>query len=63
MYAEKFEGILYTTFSEQPFKNSIINIKYKKYDYTISDYVSQHFGMPVGESMIFFLITKSSTTK
>ena len=51
MDAAEFEELLYTIFSEEPFNNQIINIKEEKYDYIISDYVSQYFGMLIGETM------------
>ena len=49
MDAAEFEGFLCTNLSEQIFKNQKMNIKYEKYDFTISDYVSQNFGMLVGK--------------
>ena len=51
MDAAEFEWLLYTILSEEPFNNKIINIKEEKYDYTISDYVSQHFGMIILETI------------
>ena len=51
MDSAEFEELLYTIFSEEPFNNQIINIKEEKYDYIISDYVSQYFGMLIGETM------------
>ena len=36
--------------SEEPFKNHRIDMTYEKYDYNISDYVSQHFGIAIGET-------------
>ena len=51
MDAAEFEGFLYTNLSEQLFKNQKMNIKSEKYDFTISDYVSQNFGMLVEKKM------------
>ena len=48
MYAGEFEGFLYTIFSEELFKNHRFHITEETYDYNISDYVSQHFGMLIG---------------
>ena len=42
MDAADFEGLSYTTFSENPFNKQKINIKDSEYDFTITDYVSQH---------------------
>ena len=50
MDAAEFEGLSYTTFSENPFNKQKINIKDSEYDFTITDYVSQHFGMPIWET-------------
>ena len=48
MDAGEFEGLLHNMLSEEPFKNQIFDMTYKKDDYTISDYVSQHFGILIG---------------
>ena len=48
MDAAEFEELLYTIFSEEPFNNQITNVKEEKDYYTISDYVSQYFGMLIG---------------
>ena len=53
MYAAEFEGLLYTTFPEQPFKNHIINIKDEKDDCNISDYFSQIIGMIIETTMTY----------
>ena len=45
MDSARFEGLLYTILSEEPSKYHRIHMTEAKYDYTISDYVSQHFGM------------------
>ena len=44
-------GLLYTIFSEEPFKNQIFHMTEETDDYTISDYVSHNFGMPIVETM------------
>ena len=48
MDASEFEGLLYYILSEEPFENHRLDMTYKKDDYTISDYVSQHFGIKIG---------------
>ena len=55
MYATEFDGLRYTIFSEELLKNQRIHIKEEKDDYTISDYVSQHFGMLIRETMTCLL--------
>ena len=50
--AYEFEGLLYNILSEEPFNNQIINRTEEKYDYTISDDVSQHLVILIGETMI-----------
>ena len=50
MDADRFEGGLYTTLSENTFKNLRINIKNSEDDWTMSDYLSRHFGMKIGET-------------
>ena len=49
MGAAWLERLLYTIFPEEPFKNQIYHITGEKYYYTIYDYVSQNFGMIIGE--------------
>ena len=39
--------------SEEPFANQRLDMKYENDDYIISDYVSQHFGITVVETMKF----------
>ena len=46
----EFEELLYTILSEEPFKNQIFHMKEEIDDYTISDYVYQHFGMLIRET-------------
>ena len=55
MYAAEFEGLLYTTFPAQPFNNQRIHMTEEQDNYTISDYVSQHFGMLIRETMTCLL--------
>ena len=39
--------------SEETFANHILGMKDEKDDYTISGYMSQHFGIKIGETMKF----------
>ena len=48
--ASEFEGLLYNILSEEPFANHRLDMIDEKDDYTISDYVSQHFGITIGET-------------
>ena len=50
MDAGEFEGLLYNMLSEEPFKNKIFDMIEENDDYTIPDYVSQHFGILIGET-------------
>ena len=50
MDAGEFEGLLYNMFSEEPFNNHIYDMIDEKDDYTISDYVSRHFGILIVET-------------
>ena len=50
MDASEFEGLLYNMLSEEPFANHRLDMTDEKDDYTISDYVSQHFGITIGET-------------
>ena len=52
MDAGEFERVFYTILSEESFRNQRFHMKEEMDDYTISDYVSQHFGMLIGETMI-----------
>ena len=45
MDAGEFEVLLYNMLSEEPFKNQRFYMTEEMDDYTISDYVSQHFGI------------------
>ena len=49
MDAGEFEGLSYIMLSEEPSKNHWLDITYEKDDYTIYDYVSQYFGITIGE--------------
>ena len=51
MDACEFDGLLYTIFSEESINNQRFHMIEETYDYTIGDYVSQHFGMLVDETM------------
>ena len=50
MDASEFEGLLYNMFSEETFANHRLDMTDEKYDYTISDYVSQNFDITIGET-------------
>ena len=50
IHASEFEGLLYNMLSEEPFANHRLDTTDEKDDYTISDYVSQHFGIKIGET-------------
>ena len=51
MDAYESVDLLYTTLLEKRLKNQKLNIKDKKYDFTITDNVSLHFGVLIGETM------------
>ena len=51
MNANEFEGLLYNIFSEEPFANHRLDMTDENEDYKISDYVSQHFAITIGETM------------
>ena len=50
MDASESEDLSYNMLSEEPFANHICDMTDKKNDYTISDYVSQYFGITIGET-------------
>ena len=50
MDAGEFDGLLYNILSEEPFKNQLFLMTEETDYYTISDYVSQYFGMLIGET-------------
>ena len=51
MDASEFEGLLYNMLSEETFANHRLDMIDEKNHYTISDYVSQHFGITIGEKL------------
>ena len=51
MDASEFEGLLYNMLSEEPFANNRLDITDENDDYKTSDYVSQHFGIKIGDTM------------
>ena len=53
MDAAEVEGLLYTILSEEPFYNQRIHMREENYDYTISDYISHHFGMLILETVTY----------
>ena len=46
----EFEGLLYTMLSEEPFVHHRLDMTDENEEYTISDYVSQHFAITIGET-------------
>ena len=50
MDASEFEGLLYNILSEEPFANHRLDMTDGNEEYTISDYVSQHFATTIGET-------------
>ena len=48
--AGDFERLLYNMLSEEPFKNHRFDMTDENYDYTIFYYVSQYFGILIGEA-------------
>ena len=51
MGSSEFEGLLYNIFSEEPFANHRLDMTDENEDYKIYDFVSQHFGIIIGEKM------------
>ena len=50
MGAGEFERFLYNMLSEEPVKNHRFDMTDENKDYTIYNYVSQHFGITIGET-------------
>ena len=48
--AGEFEGLFYNMLREEPFKNHIFDMTDEKDNYTISDLVSQNFGILIVET-------------
>ena len=63
MDAGEFEGLLYNMLSEEPFKNHRFDMTDEKDDYTISDYVYQHFGILIGETWTCLTCYSKNKTK
>ena len=61
MDASESEGLLYNMFSEEPFANHRLDMTDENEEYTITDYVSQHFPITIGEKMtcLTFHVTKA----
>ena len=53
MDASESEGLLCNMLSEETFANHRLDMTDVNDDYTISDHVSQHFGINIGEKTIF----------
>ena len=54
MDAGEFEGLFYNILSEEPFKNQRFDVIDEEDNYTISDYVSQNFGILIVETWTCF---------
>ena len=63
MDAAEFERLSYTILSEEYFKNQIFHMTEEMDYYTISDYVSQNFGMLIGETMTCLTCHKNKRPK
>ena len=63
MVASEFEGLLYNALSEEPFSNHRLDMTDEKGYYTISDYVSQNFGITIGETMTCLTCHATKTPK
>ena len=61
MDAGEFEGLLYNMLSEEPFTNHTFDMIDKNTDYTISDYVSQYFGITIGKTWTCFTCHEKKT--
>ena len=47
----EFKGLSYNMLSEEPFANHRLYISDENEEYTITDYVSQHFAIKIGETL------------
>ena len=61
--AAEIEGLLYTILSEELFKNHRFHMIDRIYDYTIYNYVSQNFVIPIGETMTNLTCHKNKIPK
>ena len=50
MDASEFEGLLYTMLSKEPFANHRLDMTDENEEYIVSDYVSQHSAITIGET-------------
>ena len=50
MVVAEFEGSSYNIFSEETFVNNRFDMTDERNPHTISNYVSQHFGITIGET-------------
>ena len=53
MDASEFEALLYNMLSEEPFTNHRLDMTDENEEYTITDYVSQHFVITIGETLTY----------
>ena len=51
MDASEFKGLLYTMLYEKSLANHRLDMTYENEEYKISDYVSQHFAITIGETL------------
>ena len=51
MDTSEFDWLLYNMLSEEPFANHRLDMTDENEDYTIYDYVSQHFAITIGKTM------------
>ena len=63
MDAGEFEELLYTIFSEEPFKNQRIHVIETKNDHTISDFFLRILLFLIGESMKFLSCHQNKRSK
>ena len=51
MDESEFKGLLYNMLSEEPFANHRLDMTDENEEYTITDYVCQHFAIRIGETL------------
>ena len=56
MDASQSKGLLYNILSEETFANHRLDMTDVNDDYTISDHVSQHFGITIGEKRYVLIV-------
>ena len=63
MDSSEFEGLLYNMLSEEPFANHRLDMTDENEEYTITDYVSQHFPITIGETLTCLTCNATKTPK